>query len=74
MLFIRQYNSSDYFNRLLRRNWAFCDNNIGVTVSGHAATLTGTVDSLYQKRQAESIAWNARGIWEVENKLVVDLD
>jgi osmotically-inducible protein OsmY len=29
----------------LKRNWAFYDDNIRVQVSGHRATLTGTVDS-----------------------------
>jgi len=56
----------------LKRNWAFYNNNIGVKVAGHTATLTGTVESLYQKNQAGSIAWNAPGIWAVDNELVVD--
>ena len=56
----------------LKRNWAFYDNNIRVQVSGHTATLTGTVDSLYQKDEAGRIAWNAPGVWTVDNELVVD--
>jgi len=56
----------------LKRNWAFHDNNIAVTVSGHTATLNGRVGSLYQKSQAGSIAWNAPGVWRVDNELVVD--
>jgi len=56
----------------LKRNWAFYENHIGVRVSGHRATLTGTVDSLYQKDEAGSIAWNAPGVWSVDNELVVD--
>jgi osmotically-inducible protein OsmY len=56
----------------LKRNWAFYDNDIRVQVSGHTATLTGTVDSLYQKNEAGSIAWNAPGVWAVDNELVVD--
>ena len=58
----------------LKRNWAFYDNDINVKVSGHRATLTGTVDSLYQKGEAGSIAWNAPGVWSVDNELVVDWD
>ena len=42
--------------KALKRNWAFYDNDIRVQVSGHRATLTGTVDSLYQKNEAGSIA------------------
>jgi osmotically-inducible protein OsmY len=58
----------------LKRNWAFYENDIRVQVSGHTATLTGTVDSMYQKEQAGSIAWNAPGVWSVDNELVVDWD
>jgi osmotically-inducible protein OsmY len=56
----------------LKRNWAFYDNDVRVQVLGHVATLTGTVDSLYQKNEAGSIAWNAPGVWAVDNELVVD--
>ena len=45
----------------LKRDWACCDKDIRVRVSGHQATLTGIVDSLYQKSDAGSIAWNALG-------------
>jgi osmotically-inducible protein OsmY len=58
----------------LKRNWAFYENDIRVQVSDHRATLTGTVDSMYQKEQAGSIAWNAPGVWSVDNELVVDWD
>jgi osmotically-inducible protein OsmY len=60
--------------KALKRNWAFYDKNVQVQVSGHIATLTGTVDSLYQKNEAGSIAWNAPGVWTVDNKLLVDWD
>jgi osmotically-inducible protein OsmY len=56
----------------LKRDWAFHDNDIHVSVSGHRATLTGSVESLYQKEEAGSIAWNAPGVWSVENELVVE--
>jgi osmotically-inducible protein OsmY len=56
----------------LKRNWAFYDNDISVQVSGHRATLTGTVDSLYEKSEAGRIAWNAPGGWSVDNELLVD--
>jgi osmotically-inducible protein OsmY len=58
----------------LKRNWAFYENDIQVQVSGHRATLTGTVDSMYQKEKAGSIAWNAPGVWAVNNELVVNWD
>ena len=56
----------------LSRNWSTADNEIGVRVSGHTATLSGTVDSWYQKDEAARIAWNAPGVWMVENNLAVD--
>jgi osmotically-inducible protein OsmY len=60
--------------KALKRNWAFYDKNVQVAVSGHIATLTGTVDSLYQKNEAGSIAWNAPGVWAVDNELLVNWD
>jgi len=58
----------------LKRSWAFYKNLIQVQVSDHKATLSGTVDSLYQKKEAGTIAWNAPGVWTVDNELVVDWD
>jgi osmotically-inducible protein OsmY len=58
----------------LKRNWSIYDNDIDVKVSGHKATLTGTVDSWYQKDEAGRIAFNAPGVWSVENELLVDYD
>jgi osmotically-inducible protein OsmY len=56
----------------LKRNWSIDDSAITVSASGHQATLTGTVDSWYQKEEAGRVAWNAPGIWVVDNKLVVE--
>ena len=58
--------------KALKRNWAFYDNDIRVQVSGHRATLTGKVGSLYQRDEAGSIAWSAPGVWSVDNELVGD--
>lgn len=55
----------------LKRDWAFYKNDIRVQVSGHRATLTGTVASIYEKDAAGSIAWNAPGVWSVNNELTV---
>ena len=54
-----------------KRNWSVSDQNIQVAVTGHKATLTGTVDSWYQKDEAGRIAWNAPGVWNVGNELEV---
>ncbi len=53
--------------RALERNWSLSDQEINVKVSGTKVTLTGTVDSWYQKSEAARIAWMVRGVWSVEN-------
>ena len=58
----------------LERNWAINCKKITVTASGTTVTLTGTVDSMYQKDEACRIAWNTPGVWSVINKLVVEYD
>ncbi len=58
----------------LDRNWSIDANDIDVSVSGTKVTLTGTVDSWYQKDEAEKIAWKAPGVWSVVNDLVVEYD
>ncbi len=58
----------------LRRNWSINDDDIDVEVFGTTVTLTGTVKSWYQRDEAETIAWNARGVWSVDNELVVEYD
>lgn len=56
----------------IRRSWSVDDSDINVSVSGTTVTLTGTVDSWYQKEEAGRIAWNTPGIWHVKNELAVD--
>jgi osmotically-inducible protein OsmY len=56
----------------LKRNWSLRDRDIKVKVSGTKLTLTGTVDSLYQKSEAARIAWKTPGIWRVDNELEVE--
>ena len=56
----------------LERNWSLYDSDIQVAVSGNKVTLTGSVYSWYQKDEAERIAWNAPGVWEIENDLIID--
>ncbi len=58
----------------LARHWSINDRNIKVKVSGTKVTLTGTVTSWYQKDEAERIAWNTPGIWNVDNELEVEYE
>ncbi len=58
----------------LRRNWSIHDEDIEVKVSGNRVTLNGTVNSFYQRDEAERIARNAPGVWTVDNELVIDYD
>ncbi|MCO5948626.1 BON domain-containing protein [Mucilaginibacter flavidus] len=56
----------------LERNSSIDDLGIQVDVAGNNVTLTGTVNSFYAKDEAEQIAWNAPGVWTVDNELVIE--
>jgi osmotically-inducible protein OsmY len=56
----------------LRRNWLVDDTNVEVRVSNHNVTLSGSVESWFERDKAEQIAWDAPGVWYVDNQLVVD--
>lgn len=56
----------------LARSWSIDDKNIHVKVMGTTVTLTGTVNSWYQKEEAGRIVWNTPGIGKVSNELIVD--
>ena len=60
--------------RALARSLSINDENIHVKVMGHTVKLTGRVDSFYQKDEAERIAWNAPGVWTMNNELAVEYD
>ena len=58
----------------LRRNWAIDSSNIVVKVTGTNVTLSGTVNSIYQKEEAERIAWKTPGIYSLDNNISVSWD
>jgi len=58
----------------LDRNWSLREQDIEVEVSNHKVTLTGTVDSWYQKDEAARIAWSAEGVWTVDNELEIEYE
>ena len=57
--------------KAFQRNWAINYDEIDVDVYDNNVRLTGNVDSYYQKDEAERIAWNAPGVWSVNNDLEV---
>lgn len=46
---------------------------INIETTGSKVTLAGKVHSLAEKKDAESAAWAAPGVSEVENKLIVEV-
>ena len=58
----------------LGRNWSINASDVHVGVSGNIVTLTGMVNSWYQKDEAGRIAWNAPGVLAVDNELTVEYD
>ena len=60
--------------KALRRNWAIDADKIQVRVHERTVTLSGIVNSIFQKEEAEKIAWNTPGVWNVDNELVVEYD
>lgn len=58
----------------IARHWSIDSSNVNVTVHGTNVTLSGTVDSWYQKSEVGRIAWNTPGISHVKNELTVDYE
>ena len=58
----------------LARNWSIKEQDIHVKVDGTKVTLTGNVESWYQKEEAGRIAWNAPGVVTVDHELLVEYD
>jgi osmotically-inducible protein OsmY len=56
----------------LNRNWSLRQREIKVCVIDDKVTLTGMVDSWYQKDEANRIAWNAPGVKGVNNDLEIE--
>lgn len=60
--------------KALKRSWILDIGNIKVRVDGKTIFLSGIVSSVFEKEEAERIAWNTSGVWQVDNKLFVELD
>ncbi|MGO4771229.1 BON domain-containing protein [Flavobacterium sp. W22_SRS_FK3] len=60
--------------KALSRSWILDIGNIKVRVDSKTIFLSGIVSSLFQKDEAERIAWNTAGVWQVENEILVEFD
>jgi osmotically-inducible protein OsmY len=60
--------------RALALSWSIDDKDIEVSVLGHIVTLSGRVHSMYQKDEAERLAWSSPGVWAVNNELIIGYD
>lgn len=64
----------ELIEKALKRSWILDINNIRVRVDGKTIFLSGIVSSLFQREEAEKIAWNTPGVWFVDNEIVVEPD
>jgi len=55
----------------LKRSAAVDAQRIGVLVDGHTVTLTGTVRSYAERREAERAAWASPGVYSVEDRIAI---
>jgi len=58
--------------KALMRNWSIDERDIQVKVTGSNVRLSGKVGSIFQRDEAERIAWNAPGVQTADNELTVD--
>jgi osmotically-inducible protein OsmY len=63
----------DAIEKALKRNAEIDAENIKVSANGGKVTLAGTVRSWDERDEARSAAWNAPGVTEVENDLLVSV-
>ncbi|BDU25714.1 BON domain-containing protein [Flavobacterium sp. GSB-24] len=71
---IKDEMTKEVVEKALRLSWILDFDNIKVRVDGKTIYLSGIVDSLFQKEEAERIAWNTPGVWYVDNEIVVEFN
>lgn len=71
---IKNQLEKEIVEKALKRSWILDIGNIKVRVDGSTIFLSGIVSSIFQKEEAERIAWNTKGVWQVDNELFVELD
>ena len=62
---------ADRINSAFRRNAIIDESMIDVTNAGHTIYLDGTIGSYSARAQAEDTAWDAPGVTEVVDRLVI---
>jgi osmotically-inducible protein OsmY len=57
----------------LKRRAQLDAQSIGVKAEGHTVTLTGSVQSYAERREAERVVWAAPGVFKVDNKISINM-
>jgi osmotically-inducible protein OsmY len=60
-----------FVRQAFKRHWALSTDEIGVHITGSSVKLTGVVHSLFEKEEAERLAWKAPGVTWVDNQLEI---
>lgn len=71
---IKNQMEKEIVEKALKRSWIMDIDNIKVRVDAKTIFLSGIVSSLFHKEEAERIAWNTAGVWQVENEIFVEFD
>lgn len=64
----------ELLEKALQRHWVFDMDEINIQVAGATVQLSGTVGSLFQKEEAERIAYKTPGVIKVVNHLKVNVE
>jgi osmotically-inducible protein OsmY len=64
----------ELLEKALQRHWALDTDEIDIEIAGATVQLSGTVGSIFQKEEAEIIAYKTSGVIKVVNHLKVNLE
>lgn len=71
---LQQQVEKEHIVQAFRRHWSIDADDIQVIVTGSTVELKGLVGSLYQRDEAEKLAYKTPGVINVINNLKVDLE